>query len=88
MTGIEIAQRAKEQLTELTGLKVDTVSGFDRQDKGWHVTVELIEMKRIPEGSDMLATYEGMLDDEGKLLSYQRIRRYLRQQTMEQESKV
>ena len=88
MNGFKIAQRAKQQLAEVTGLKVDTVSGFDRQDKGWHVTVELIEMKRIPEGSDMLATYEGMLDDEGKLLSYQRIRRYLRQQTMEQESKV
>jgi hypothetical protein len=88
MTGIEIAQRAKQQLAQLTGLKVDTVSGLDRQDKGWHVRVELIEMKRIPEGTDMLATYEGVLDDEGNLLNYQRIRRYLRQQTMEEESKV
>jgi len=86
MTGIEIAQRAKEQLVELTGLKADTVSGFDRQDNGWHVRVELIELKRIPEATDVLATYEGVLDDEGNLLSYQRIRRYLRQQIMEEES--
>ena len=85
MNGFKIAQRAKQQLAEVTGLKVDTVSGFDRQDKGWHVRVEFIEMKRIPEGTDVLATYEGVLDDEGNLLNYQRIRRYLRQQTMAEE---
>ena len=88
MTRIEIAQRAKEQLSELTGLKVDTVSGFNRQDKGWHVKVEFIELKRIPEATDLLATYEGVLDDEGYLLGFQRIRRYMRQQIMEEEIKV
>jgi len=86
MTGIEIAQRAKEQLAQLTGLTVDTVSGFVKRDEGWRVTVELVELKRIPDATDVLATYETVLDDEGNVLNYQRIRRYLRGQIMEEES--
>ncbi|MBU0493733.1 MAG: gas vesicle protein [Chloroflexi bacterium] len=85
-TGIEIAQRAKEQLVELTKLPVDTVSGLTKQEDGWHVTVELIELKRIPESTDMLATYDALLDEQGHLLHYQRTRRYLRDQIMEPEA--
>ena len=85
-TAPEIAQRAKEQLAQLTGLTVDTVSGFDKRDEGWRVTVELVELKRIPDATDLLATYETVLDDEGNVLNYQRIRRYLRGQIMEEES--
>jgi hypothetical protein len=83
-TGPEIAQRAKEQLAQLTGLKPDTVSGLSRDGDGWHVTVELIELKRIPEATDVLASYEVLLDHEGNLVSYQRTKRYLRQELMEQ----
>jgi hypothetical protein len=85
MTGLEIAQRAKEQLVQLTGLKYDTVSAFAKDEQGWHVMVEMVEMKRIPDARDVLATYESLLDDEGNLLSYQRTRRYLREQVMEKE---
>ena len=52
----EIALRAKEQLTLLTGLKADTVSRLNRDERGWHVTADLIELKRIPESSDVLGT--------------------------------
>jgi hypothetical protein len=86
MTGPEIAQQAKEQLVQLTGLKPYTVSALSKDDEGWHVTVELIELKRIPEATDVLATYETLLDDEGNLLRYQRTRRYYRAEVMEQEA--
>ncbi len=85
MTGIEIAQRAKEQLAQLTGLSPDTISSFAKHQDGWHVTVEFVEMKRIPDSTDMLATYQALLDDESNVLSYQRTRRYLRQQAMDEE---
>ncbi len=84
MTGPEIAQRAKEQLAQLTGLKPETVSALIKDEEGWHVTVDLIELKRIPEATDVLASYETLLDDQGNLLRYQRTRRYLRQEVMEQ----
>ena len=84
ITGIEIARRAKEQLAALTGLKPDTVSAIHKDKEGWHVNVELIELKRIPEATDVLATYETLLCDEGTMLSYERTKRYLRQQTMDE----
>jgi hypothetical protein len=86
VTGIEIAQQAKEQLVGVTGLTLDTVSAIIKDDQGWHVTLEIVEMRRIPEGNDMLATYETLLNDEGELISYQRTRRYRRDQLIERES--
>lgn len=85
MTGMEIARRAKEQLAQLTGLSPDTVSSFAKHQDGWHVTVEFVEMKRIPDSTDMLGTYQALLDDESNLLSYQRTKRYLRLQAMDKE---
>ena len=84
-TGIEIARRAKELLAELTGLKPDTVSGLKKEADGWHVTLEMIEMKRIPDTGDMLGTYNALLDGEGNLTDYRRTRRYLRGETMTEE---
>jgi len=85
MDRIEIVQQAKTQLAQVTGLQVDTVSALSRKEDGWHITLEMVELKRIPDGNDVLATYETLLDDEGNLLSYHRTRRYLRGQIMEEE---
>jgi hypothetical protein len=76
----EIATRAKDQLTALTGLKATTVSSLSHDEEGWHIVAELIEMKRIPETADILASYEARLDEKGNLLNYQRTRRYMRGQ--------
>jgi len=84
-TGLQIAQQVKEQLTELTHIKPDTVSAISKDEKGWHIVIEMVEMKRIPEATDMLATYETLVDEEGNLINYHRTRRYLRQQTMQDE---
>jgi hypothetical protein len=85
LTGPEVAQRAKEQLTALTGLKIDTVSALVRSEGGWRVMLEMVELKRIPESSDVLASYRVSMDDDGMMLTYQRIRRYHRDQTIEEE---
>lgn len=74
----EIASKAKDQLSMLTGLKASTVSSLHHADDGWHIVADMIELKRIPESADILATYEVTLDDKGNLLSYQRTRRYTR----------
>jgi len=76
----EIAARAKDQLSALTGLKASTVSSLSHDEDGWHIVADLIELKRIPEASDILATYEVQLDEKGNLVSYQRTRRYTRGQ--------
>jgi hypothetical protein len=76
----EIANRAKDQLSSLTGLKASTVSSLSHEDDGWHIVADLIEMKRIPDSADILATYEVRLDEKGNLISYERTRRYTRGQ--------
>jgi hypothetical protein len=84
-TAQKIVQRAKEQLVELTGLKPDTISSLTKDSEGWHVALEMVEMRRVPDANDMLATYDVLLDEEGALIRYQRTRRYLRGQTSESE---
>ncbi len=83
MTGFQVAQRIEKELANLTGLKPDTVSAVAPNDGGWKVVVEIIELKRIPASTDVLASYEVVTDDKGNLLSYKRTRRYLRSQVME-----
>ncbi len=86
MNGVDIARQAKEQLEPLTGLQVNTVSGIRKDEEGWHVILELIELKRVPDCMDILASYSTLLDDNGNLLSYQRTKRYVRQETMNEEA--
>ncbi len=79
----EVARRAKEQLTALTGLDAVTVSGLDNVEAGWSVTVEMLELKKIPDSSDVLGSYQCVVDDEGNLLSYKRTLRYRRSDVMD-----
>lgn len=79
----KITQLAKEQLAKLTGFEPGTVSALTRQDGGWQVTIDFVELKRIPNTTDVLATYEASLDEEGNLVSYRRTHRYFRDQVAE-----
>lgn len=74
-----IAQ-ARRQFTELTGLKAETISGFERDgdEDTWVVSVEALELSRVPSTMDVLATYELKVSDEGELLGFHRRRRYSR----------
>jgi Gas vesicle synthesis protein GvpO len=80
VTGSEIARIAKECLLEVTGLTPDAVSGIAQDDDGWHVNVDMLQLKRIPAATDVLATYEAVLDNRGNLISYQRTGSYYRGQ--------
>ena len=80
---LKLGRAAVEQLAELTGQKVEGLSGIHRNDDGWVVTAEVLELRRIPETTDVLATYEVNLDDDGSVTGYRRARRYTRAQTEE-----
>jgi hypothetical protein len=83
MNIMQLISAAREQISALTGLAVDTVSRFTRDGEGWIVEIELVEMRRIPNSSDVLATYQIHLDDRGDLVSYLRTQRYYRGQVDE-----
>ena len=72
--------RAREQLEALLELPVESISGFERTRDGWLVTLEVLELSRIPESTDVLASYEMELDDDRNLVRYTRGRRYHRSQ--------
>jgi hypothetical protein len=57
------------------------VLGLEKRDDGWLVTVEMLELARIPNSTDVLAAYEAHLDGDGELLEYTRTQRYHRGRT-------
>lgn len=79
----QAARCASEELEHLTRLKIDNVSAVSRVDSGWEVVVNMIELSRIPHSTDVLASYNVLLDAEGQLENYRRMTRYLRDQTGE-----
>ena len=77
-TASQVAVQAAQQLLELTGKGVEGVTGLERTDDGWKVHVEVVEVRRIPDTTDVLALYEVQVDDDGDLMGYRRLRRYAR----------
>ena len=79
----EIVNRARDQLVQLLEREVESVSGFERADGRWRVTLEVVEVRRIPESTDVLGSYEVVLDDDQNLVSFNQTRRYRRSQVEE-----
>lgn len=71
-------RKASEQFGELTGIEVECVSGMERADDGWTLTLETLELRRIPDTVSLLATYVLDVDEDGSLVSYRRTDRYTR----------
>jgi len=83
----ELAERAKSQLAEVTGLKPVTVTGTYKDEQGWHVAVDMLEMSRIPTATDVLGDYEVLTDENGNMLKFERKRTRLRGEPMEKEER-
>lgn len=78
LSAAEAGREGLQQIIELTGRDPEAVTGVARSKSGWLVTVDVVEDRRIPSSTDIMATYEAELDADGELLSYQRVRRYSR----------
>jgi hypothetical protein len=79
MSAVKAARAAMSQLEMLTNRDAEGIVGLRKNDDGsWTVTVEVVENRRVPESSDLLAEYEVVLDRDGDLVSYERGSRYER----------
>jgi hypothetical protein len=78
LTAAKAGRYGLQQVTELTGKDPETIIGVEPTEDGWVVTVEVIEDRRIPSATDVLAAYEIEIGPDGELLSYRRLRRYSR----------
>jgi hypothetical protein len=85
VSGRDAIERVRQELPELLGRQIETVVGFERdEENGWKVTVEVVELERIPHTTDILGRYEATLDTKGELAGYRRTRRYHRNQSEEE----
>lgn len=74
----DLGAKAAEELGELLSAPVERVTGMRKSDHGWTATVEVREMERVPQSSDVMADYEVELTGQGSVTGFRRLRRYLR----------
>lgn len=79
----EIVDQARRELQELLGAEPERVSGFERSQGRWTVSLEVVGVRRVPDTTDVLSTYEVAFDDDRNLVSVSETRRYRRSQVEE-----
>src|SRR5581483_3939356 len=75
-----VVEAARGQLRDLAGAEAESVTALERAGEGWRVTLEVVEVRRVPDSTDVLATYVVDLDGDADLVRYERLRRYYRAQ--------
>ncbi|MEW1952765.1 gas vesicle protein GvpO [Terrabacter sp. NPDC080008] len=78
VNGPRAAALAATYLAELTGKEFEGIVGIRKSHDDWSVEVEVLEMRRIPSTTDVLAVYEVTVDEAGELVGYERRARYVR----------
>ena len=68
----EAIDSAIKQLALLLQLESSSIVGVRKTEDGWHVTIEFVERKAVPDTQDLLGTYEVSLDSYGELTGYER----------------
>jgi hypothetical protein len=75
----QLIEEARRQIHELAGVEAEAVSGLAPDgDGGWIVTVEAVELARVPNTMDLMGTYEMTFSPEGELQGFRRLGRYQR----------
>jgi hypothetical protein len=80
----ELTEAAATTIADLTGFDPESVAGLQWDGESWLVTVDVVEVARVPNTTDLLGSYVVQLDDGGGLLGYKRTRRFVRGQVDEQ----
>lgn len=73
-----IAVAAATELAALIGNDVEGIVGAEKTDDGWRIQLDVVESRRIPATTDILATYEVEVDTQGAMTGYRRINRFVR----------
>ena len=84
LSATELGQAALTTVEELTGYAPEAVTGLEWDGEFWRVTVDALEMARIPSTTDVLGSYMVQLDEQGTLRGYKRVHRYIRGQANEE----
>ncbi|HEV7771068.1 MAG TPA: gas vesicle protein GvpO [Solirubrobacterales bacterium] len=74
----DIAARAVEQLENLMSRPIEAVTGLEKDGDEWTVTLEVLELERVPSTTDVIGKYEVTLDKDGEMTGLERTRRFPR----------
>jgi hypothetical protein len=74
----DVVVEAVGQLQELIGRPVESVTGVEKNGREWKLSVEVLELERVPNTTDVLGRYEITMDQNGELTGARRTRRYAR----------
>jgi hypothetical protein len=85
LSASELSQAALATVEELTGYEPEAVTALEWDGELWRVTVDVLELPRVPNTTDLLGSYTVQLDEQGTLRGYKRVRRYQRGQPSEEE---
>lgn len=87
LSAIELAQAGMTAVKQLTGYRPEATTAleWDEESDTWRVTVEVLELARVPNTTDMIGAYEVRLDAQGALHGYKRLRRFPRGEAREED---
>ena len=68
----QVIEKAREEISKATGLELSTTLGVSKVDKGWKVSLEMVEKHSIPDQMDVLAAYDVIVDNDGNLVEFNR----------------
>jgi hypothetical protein len=74
----ELVRSAVSELQGLIGRPIEAVTGIEKNGSEWTVTVEVVELQRIPNTTDVLGVYEVTMNKDGELTGTRRTRRFYR----------
>lgn len=80
LTAAELGKAAMTTVHELTGYEPEAVTALEWDGEFWQITVDVLELSRIPNTTDVLGEYVVRLDGSGTLRGYKRERRFTRSQ--------
>ena len=85
LSAVELARADMTAVEELTGYGSEATTALEWDDDSdtWRVTVEVLELARVPNTTDVIGAYEVRLDPQGSLHGYRRLRRFTRGEARE-----
>ena len=76
----ELAKAALKTVEELTGYETEAVTGLEWDGDEWSISVDALELARVPNTTDVIGEYQVQLDASGTLRGYRRTGRHARGQ--------
>lgn len=77
-TARQAVRAVLREVMDLTGKQAESITDVERREDGWMIGIEVVEDRRIPSSADILASYEATVDQDGELIAYRRVGRYIR----------